>query len=187
MTNSQLKTAINVGFLGLLMASATGKCEEYSAGRFYVGAGIGIANVSDDAVFIDDSSTGYKALAGFHFTDNLSFEGTALLLDDFLATDSFSTDSLRAVAGGSGINTAVVLRWSVTTRVNVMARAGVLFWKADGDVDQSGNDMSFGMGIGIRLTDALSARADYDALQFGNIDVAVGTLTLEYRFGGMGK
>lgn len=179
-------TTIGLVLTGLLLFTAAGRCDETPGSRFSLGVGIGAGNVSDDTVFIEDNSAAYKALFGYHVNEVFSVEGTAIALDDFVAINPFVADPQRVVANASGINASAVLRWPIAGRVDAMARAGVLFWQADtsfGQIEESGSDLSFGIGFAVRLTDALSLRAEYDAFEISNVDVAVATASLVYRFG----
>ncbi len=152
---------------------------------FRVGVGIGGARISEDFVIIDDSSMAYKVFAGYEVNDFLSFEVSLLRFDSIYKYYPLNTPTQQAVADGHGINAAAALALPISSRFQLKGRAGFLHWSADAsdaDLDDSGTDLSVGLGIEYRFNDALSVHADYDVFQFGEFDTYVGTLSLSYRF-----
>lgn len=160
-------------------------CADEDAKRFYIGVGVGVAQISEDAILVDDSSAAYKALFGYELNEQISLEASLLALDDYEAYNPFVVDTQRAVADGRGLNVATVLKLPLADRFDLRAKVGVLFWNADSElatIESSGSDLSFGLGVNFRVNKALGIRLDFDALNFGNVDANVGTATLEYRF-----
>ncbi len=152
---------------------------------FYIGLGVGVAQISEDVILFDDSSTAFKALAGYQLNEHVSLEGSFVTLDDYEAYNPFVIDTQRAVADGRGFNAVAVLTMPLTDRFDLRARGGVLFWKADTElasIESSGNDLSFGLGVSFRVNETLGIRLDYDALNFGDVEANVATAVFEYRF-----
>ena len=160
-------------------------CAAEDAENFYIGLGVGVAQISEDFILIDDSSTAYKALIGYELNDHVSLEASFVTLDDYEAYNPFVVDTQQAVADGRGLNAAAVLTMPLTHRFGLSARVGVLFWNADSEsatIESNGSDLSFGLGLNFSVNEALSIRLDYDALNFGAVDANVGTVALQYRF-----
>ena len=159
--------------------------EERESERFYVGLGLGVAQVSADFTLIDDSSRAYKAYLGYAFNEHVSVQGLYMSLGDFEAVNPFVADAQRAVANGSGFNASVVLTLPLSERFDLQAKTGVLFWRADANfenIDSSGSDMSFGIGARYRFSPTVSVGIDYEMLDFGGTDAHVGTLAFDFRF-----
>ncbi len=170
--------------LFLVTATRTSWATE-DAESFYVGIGIGLAQISADATLVDDSSTAYKALIGYELNEYVSLEASFVALDDYEAYSPFVDNTQQAVADGQGWNAAAVLRMPLGDRFGVSARIGILLWNVDSDlasIESSGTDLSFGLGVIFRINESLGIRLDLDALNFGDVDAKVGTATLEYRF-----
>ena len=160
-------------------------CAAEDAEKFYVGIGVGVAQVSEDVFLVDDSSAAYKALLGYELNAHVSLEASFVALDDYEAYNPFVVDTQEAVADGRGLNAAAVLRLPLGDRFGLNAKVGMLFWDADAEVDgieSSGSDFSFGLGVNFSVNEALGIRLDFDALNFGDVDANVGTVALEYRF-----
>ena len=182
-----LQRTLSLLLFGTMMLSAVGYCGDEDPGRFYVGAGLGIADASKDEILTDGNGTALKALVGYRFNSSFSVEGTVIAFDDFKAANPLVPHAHRAFADGSGFNASAVLLVPVSERVSITGRAGVLFWPTGSDlgyIDDSGTDASFGVGVIVRLTDALDLRADYELLTFGDTDVTTATASLVYSFGG---
>lgn len=168
-----------------ILAAPTSLCAAESAGNFYAGLGVGVAQVSDDVFLFDDSSTAFKVLAGYQINEHLSFEGSFVTLDDYESYYPFVFGTQHAVADGRGFSGVAVVTMPLTERFDLRARGGILFWKADTDVasiESSGNDLSFGLGVNFRVNETLGIRLDYDALKFGDVEANVATAAFEYRF-----
>ena len=160
-------------------------CAAEDAENFYIGLGVGVAQISEDFILIDDSSTAYKALIGYELNDHVSLEASFVTLDDYEAYNPFVVDTQQAVADGRGLNAAAVLTLPLARHFSLNARVGVLFWNADSEsasIESDGSDLSFGLGLNFSVSEVLSIRLDYDALNFGDVDANVGTVALQYRF-----
>lgn len=175
----------DLSLLLLLFTATRLSCAAEADEGFYVGIGIGVAHISEDATLVDDSSTAYKALFGYQLNKHASLEASFVVLDDYEAYSLFVDDAQRAVANGQGLNAAAVFRVPIADRFEINARIGMLFWNADSNlesIESSGSDLSFGLGVVFRFNESLGIRLDLDALNFGDVTANVGTATLEYRF-----
>ena len=118
-------------------------CATEDAKNYFVGLGIGVAQISEDAILVDDSSTAYKALFGYALNEYVSLETSFVTLDDYEAFNPFVVDSQQAVADGRGVNVAAVLKIPLTDRFDLSARVGVFFWRAESELANIsvGNDL----------------------------------------------
>jgi len=151
----------------------------------YIGLGIGVAQISEDLILVDDSSVAYKAVLGYELSENVSLEASFVTLDDYEAFSPFVVDTQRSVADGRGLNVTAVLRMPLADSFDLNAKIGVLFWNTDSElasIESSGSDLSFGLGANFRVSEALGIRIDFDALNFGGVDANVGSVALQYRF-----
>ena len=83
--------------LALLLVTATRTSwAAEDAESFYVGIGIGVAHISEDATLVDDSSTAYKALFGYELNEYVSLEASFVALDDYEAYSPFVDDTYFA-------------------------------------------------------------------------------------------
>lgn len=152
---------------------------------FHAGVGIGMAHIDDDAVLIDDSNMVYKILGGYTFNEFLSFEASLLRFEDVHEFYPFHGLIQDELVHGNAINGAAVFTLPVSDRFDLNGRVGLLHWSVDAtnsSSDDSGTDLSVGVGLQYKLNESLSVGIDYDAYRLGERDTQVATLALGFRF-----
>lgn len=152
---------------------------------FYVGAGIGAAQLSDGSSYINQSSMAYRLIAGYALKDVFRLEVSAVTLDDLYTYYPSPNAVGNAAADGQGITTGAIVAVPVTDRFRINGKAGLIHWSTDATAlaqKGSGTDPSIGIGFEYRFPDALSLGLDFDFNRFDKTDVYIGTLSLRYRF-----
>ena len=120
--------------------------------KFYLGAGIGRANLKDDVKFRDlgnvslnDDSTAYKVFGGYRATPYIGIEGG---YRNFGKADagpfSVKTDGFDVAAVG----------FLPVGPADLFAKGGVIFWNTDSQAsapNDSGQDLMYGVGGQLNL------------------------------------
>ncbi len=151
--------------------------------RFRIGAGVGVAQIDEDNVFIDTGGNAYRVFAGYAMSDHVGFELAALRFDDIVEYYPFQTPAQAAVADASGVSLAAVLTLPLSERFSLLGKAGALGWSAESiDVDDSGVDPMVGSAFEFDLTDSLSIGLGFDVYRLGNVDSRTTTAQLSLRF-----
>jgi hypothetical protein len=143
---------------------------------FYLGAGIGQANLAEDFDDLDDvddfdfdsDDTGLKAFGGFRFNDWIGVEGAYI---DYGSPSEVFDDSdvdldASALAG-------YVVGYLPITTFDLFAKVGLASWDVDYDLedlnlfDDDGTDLAWGVGGQFRLGSA-AFRLEYEDFEFGD-------------------
>jgi OOP family OmpA-OmpF porin len=146
-----------------------------------------------------DSDTGYRLFAGYRFNGWLGAElsyvhlGKGRIRSTTLTTPAASIDTeIKAY----GVNLGLAAGYPVTDRVDLYAKLGVFFWdakasatatnsagSADTSSDDSGSDVSYGLGASVRVSDNFALRADWDRYNVGdNADTDLFSVGAELLF-----
>jgi opacity protein-like surface antigen len=140
-------------------------------GGFYVGASIGQFGVDESG--FSESDTSFKLFGGWMY--NQFIGGDLEYIDGGTVRDGdFGIDS-------TGINVSIKGNWPVTEQFDVFGKVGYYFWDADIDVtgnsgqesNESGSDVSWGIGAGWNFTENLGLIAEY---QWFTVEEADSTL-----------
>jgi hypothetical protein len=120
----------------------------FSIGRAYV--------VVDDE---EDNDLSFKVYGEYGI-----FPGLAMgLAYHVLGRTEFCTGCVDA--GGyfetSVISLSMGYTWSVA-RMQLSARVGYAYWYQDGEIDTRGNDIIYGLAVGVSVTRGLSVRAEWE-------------------------
>jgi OOP family OmpA-OmpF porin len=140
-------------------------------GGFYVGASIGQFGV--DETGFSESDTSFKLFGGW-------------MLNPFVGADIEYIDGGTVGEGdfgidSTGINLSIKGNWPVSEQFDLFAKVGYYFWDADIDVtgdsgqefNESGSDVSWGIGAGWNFTENLGLVAEY---QWFTVEEADSTL-----------
>jgi hypothetical protein len=187
-----------------LMALGTGSAfaqSENDAG-FYVGGGVGQFNIDIDGVDgideaverLDDDDTAWQAFVGWRFNQYISLQ--AAYVDLGRPQDDFSTagSSGNYQAELSGFAPAVIGTLPLGP-VELSAKLGYYFYDLKiraniddlgGNVfqsDDSGEDLMYGVGVGLTFFDHLHAKLEYEKIDLKGVDDADALwLTGQWRF-----
>lgn len=186
---------------GLALAGA-----QASAADFYAGASVGEATLETSDTFdgqdldFEASDTAFKLFGGYMFNDYIGVEVAYYDggdQDDRVGFDGGELGPLTAGVEASltGFAAQLVGQYPVGP-VDLFAKAGVLAWDLDADVEVSdtfgnrasedvgddGSDMIYGVGARYNAGQ-WGVRAEYEVIDASNIDDAtVWSLGLEYSF-----
>jgi OOP family OmpA-OmpF porin len=161
----------------LLVASPVMAADD---GGFYVGAGIGIFGVEEGS--FDESDTGFKLFGGWMFNQYVG--GELEYIDGGTVGDSdLGVDS-------TGINVALKGNWPVTEQFDVFGKVGYFFWDADIDltgdsgqeVNESGSDLSWGIGAGYDFTPNFGVIAEWQWFQIEEADADMMSASVVWKF-----
>jgi OOP family OmpA-OmpF porin len=161
----------------LLVASPVMAADD---GGFYVGAGIGIFGVEEGS--FDESDTGFKLFGGWMFNQYVG--GELEYIDGGTVGDSdLGVDS-------TGINLALKGNWPVTEQFDVFGKVGYFFWDADIDLtgdsgqeqNESGSDLSWGIGAGYDFTPNFGVIAEWQWFQIEEADADMMSASVVWKF-----
>ena len=149
-------------------------------GGFYAGAGIGLFGV-DEGNF-DESDTGFKLFGGWMFNQYVG--GEVEYIDGGTVGDNnFGIDS-------TGINASLKGNFPISEQFDVFGKVGYYFWDADIDLtgnsgqeaNESGSDLSWGLGAGYNFTDNISIVAEWQWFQIEEADADFMSASFVWKF-----
>ncbi len=181
-------TTLGLSLCGLAMAiPATASARDDSPG-IYLGGGIGYNRIdsqdfpsNDDD--IEDSRVSYKGMAGIRLSELLAIEGQYI---DF-GTAEDGNNNVKA----DGWTAGAVMTLPVSPVIRPYAKAGALFWEADGKSGSGlslvrdsadGTDFTYGVGVSFRLAPALELRTEYERFEMSDVDVDMASANLLFNF-----
>lgn len=129
----------------------------------YLGAGV--SNIQTDESKLDDSDSSYKVYAGYRVNSYLAFEGAYVDLGQFKDKDvDFDGKSAQAAAH---------LGFPIGDRIRLFGSVGAHAWDADGNAtdDDTGVDLTYGVGMEIDVFRNIGLRAEYEVLEVGEINL----------------
>ncbi len=168
-------------------------------GGFYVGAGMGSFGIdyretenSVDFTFKGDD-TAFKLFGGYNFN---RYIGTELeYFDGGTIDQSYDLGkgtTLDVDIDVTGFNLSVVGVAPIGERFTVFAKLGMVFWDVDFTEDysgaitvynDSGEDLSWGLGAGFDFTEQFGARVEYQAFEVHDLDtVDLISASVTWRF-----
>jgi len=171
-----------VAALGFALALMTAWAQAADSG-FYLGAGAGQAQISDNASF-DESSTSYRGFAGYRL-------GVIPILD--FAGEIGYSDLGSAESGGTtakyqakGADASVLVIFPITI-LDLYGRFGAMKYDLDktfsgATTSSSGTAGVYGVGLGLRFG-PLGVRAEYDRIDIKELkSVDVGQVSVYFQF-----
>lgn len=168
------------------------------APHWYVGARGGFSEFhgacAKNAIDCDDNSMGYGLYGGYQFNDWFALEAGATNY----GTISALYQGGYTKANMSGADLTAKFSYGLTERVALYARLGGAYQYIDretswaGDSKPSGWGLTTAVGLDYKLTERLSARAEYQFIGDANdnrasSDAYFGSLGLTYRFGSVAR
>jgi hypothetical protein len=152
---------------------------------FYLGAGVGQANVDGDSGFngFDSDDTGFKAIVGYNFgiipLVDLGIEAEYV---DFGKPDDGGLElelepTALAAFGVAGINLGPV---------GVFAKVGAFSWDLDATIEgesvsDDGTDVAYGLGARFHIA-SFQIRAEYELFDLEDADVDFLSASVLYTF-----
>jgi OOP family OmpA-OmpF porin len=147
-------------------------------------------NVIDDGSFssiaVEDTGTGARVMGGFQIVGRLGIEFGYTNLGAITASGTSDGSSLWAPGpvsarlDGTGFDIAATGKWALTRKVAALARLGMLFWETDAAIGDStirftgnddGDDVFFGIGLEVGVSDALALRGEFVRYNLNETDV----------------
>jgi OOP family OmpA-OmpF porin len=152
---------------------------------FYLGGGIGdfssavdeINNLDDiDDVGLDfsDSDNATKVFAGWNFNRFFAVQGDFV---DFGESSGFVSTSAQGTSDVQGLAPSIVGTLPIGP-IELFARVGMMFYEIDLNLtggrvlDESGEDLVWGAGLGIDVLDRLNLRLEYEEIDIQELDEA---------------
>src|SRR5688572_4113234 len=147
----------------------------------YLGAGVGLFNIEVDDVetvdeldqAFDSDDTVFKVFAGWRFNPFISVE-----LDYIdLGGPEDTVEDVRVKAEINGIAPYLIGTIPLGP-IEGFARVGYYFYDVEisgediGSVDDSGEDLVYGVGLGLTLFEHLHARLEYEIIDVSEVDDA---------------
>jgi opacity protein-like surface antigen len=158
-----MKKILITAVAGALLAAAPAMAAD--DGGFYVGAGVGSFGVDVGAFGGDD--IGYKAFAGWMFNPYIGAEVEYL--------DGGTAEDRGAEIDMTGFNASLRGAFPIGDQFSVFAKVGMIFWDADvsifeGTGNDSGEDVSWGVGAGLDFTDNFGMTIEYQGFEIEDTD-----------------
>lgn len=174
--NNRIRVMAAVGFVSVLLAVPARAADS----GFYLGAGVGQAQVKDQS--FSESSTPYRAFAGYRF-------GIIPLIDiaaEVGYMDLGKAENSAESVKGHGADASALLIFPITI-FDLYGRLGVMQVNLDKTLNgvstsSSGSAGVYGLGVGVRLG-PIGVRAEYDRVDVKNISSAdVGMVSVYFHF-----
>lgn len=172
----------------LVLTASPAFADEYSG--LYIGAGFGdfsteFSDIDDVDIDFDEDSDATKLFGGWRFN-----RWAAVQLDYIDFGDSSATVDLLSIRSETkGLAPSIVGTLPLPGPVELFAKVGVLFYdlevRADGAelIDESGQDVIYGAGVGVTVLGRLALRAEYEVIEIDEIDDAEAVwITASWRF-----
>lgn len=128
---------------------------------------------------VKDTQVAYKGLVGYRLSDVTSLEAQYI---------NFGT----AGGGGNsvdahGVTAGVLFEAPMSRHVHPYAKAGALFWDADGEFSgvrrgDTGTDFTYGGGLRFLLGRNVDLRAEYERFEFARADVNTISAVVQFNF-----
>jgi hypothetical protein len=186
----------------LSIGSAYAQSADDNDEGLYIGGGVGQFNIEIDGIDgideaveqLDDSDTAWQAFIGWRLNPYISLQ--AAYIDFGGPEDSFSTSGSSGDyrAEFSGFAPSIIGHLPLGP-VELSAKLGYYFYDVDitADLDDlggnvfkssdSGEDLMYGVGVGITLFERLNAKLEYEKIDLENVDDANALwLTGAWRF-----
>lgn len=175
---------------GAFVAFASGHALADENSGLYLGAGVGdfsteFDDIDDVDIDFDEDSDATKFFGGWRFN-----RWVAVQVDYTDFGDSEGTvDLLNIETETTGLTPSIVGTLPLLGPVELFAKAGMIFYNlevtAGGDelIDESGEDVMYGAGIGVTILERLALRAEYEVIEIDEIDDAEAIwITASWRF-----
>lgn len=152
--------------------------ESSMLGGLYVGGSYGQATARCMLINQQDSdectTDGWKAFAGYKFTDNIAVEGTYYNLGKAEETyQHASFGAINATGEATGFGLSGMYSFEVFDNFDVFGKLGAIRWNLEGKAksaatgataveEQAGTSMIYGAGASYKFTDNLAIRGEYE-------------------------
>lgn len=150
----------------------------------YLGGGVGYDRIEGEDFTgngddLEDSRVAYKGLAGFRLNRVFAIEGQYINF----GTAEDGDNRVKA----DGWTAGAVATLPMFEYVNPYAKAGMLFWNADGrfsgvSASDDGSDFTYGVGARFSMTDNLGLRVEYERFEMNDIDVDMASANIQFDF-----
>lgn len=177
-----------LALVGLAMASGTALAAESDPG-FYIGGGLGEANLEIDDVGFDDSDTAFKLFGGYRFNEYFGIE--LAYFDGGEIEDGQDGLPGTVIVEPTGVNLSAVVT-APFDNFSLFAKLGyasldfdtsVRFLGQRFSVDSgSEEELSYGAGAAYSFNESFSLRAEYEAFDIDDADADLLTLNAVFRF-----
>ena len=174
-----------------MIAAAGGNTE-----GFYLGAGVGdfssavdeinsLDDVDDVGIDFSDGDNAKKIFAGWRFNRFVAVQADFV---DFGEASGFVSPSVSGTSDVEGIAPSVVGTLPLGP-VELFGRVGMMFYEVDLNltggrfIDESGEDLVWGAGVGIDIGERLNLRLEYEEIDIAELDEADALwLNLAWKF-----
>lgn len=182
MKKTTLLSAMGTAILAMNTAAAGGNSLFDSGGEssmmngIYVGGSYGQATARCMLINNNNSdectTDGWKAFAGYKFTDNLAVEGTYYNLGKVEESYEHATyGTIKATGEATGIGLSGVYSYEILDNLDLFGKLGAVQWNLEGKAkstygtatdDQDGISVIYGGGASYKFTDNLAIRGEYE-------------------------
>jgi hypothetical protein len=177
--------------IGAGTATADQPVYQANAGAPYLGGSLSRVNLDrNDNPFLDADveETGYKAYLGYAFNDVLRAEMGYVDFGRYQARFDLPGPGFQNVdLNAHGTTLSAELAVPLAEDIAVFAKAGLVFWEAEGiaggfGLAEDGEDGFFGLGMRFRLAPNLDVAGGFERYRLAETDVDVTSLGLALRF-----
>lgn len=196
----------------LFSASALAAVPDKAAADMYAGIWLGQSTIDFDAEGViedtfginpsnydtseDDSDSFLSVGMGFQFSQNAAVEVAYNDFGEYAYTIRGGGSSVKATAEANSISVAAVGNYPLANSFGVIGKIGLEMWDAKGKLkgdcgafcgsdDEDGTDIFFAFGASYDMTEAATARLEYQLHSFdlGDTDVDIDIFTVGFIFG----
>jgi opacity protein-like surface antigen len=178
-------SAVRLLAAGIILSAAVVAAPAFAGGDsgFYLGAGVGQANVDGDSDFsgFDSDDTGFKAIVGYNI-------GLVPLVD--LAVEAEYVDFGKPDDSGLELEPTALAAFGLVGvnlgPIGVFAKLGAFSWDVDATFEgesasDDGTDVAYGLGARFQIA-SFQIRAEYEIFDVDDADVDFLSASLLYTF-----
>lgn len=156
---------------------------------WFIEAGLLDVDASRDVsgFIVDGAETGWSFGAGYAFNAKLALQASYHDLGEGHFATSCPPPDICPIQNFDrvdldGVSFSALGRWPITPRIDVYGKVGIMSWDSDFQsfaLDESGEDLLYGLGLGVNLTPAWQLNLKYEAFGF---DVDTAGIGISRRF-----
>ena len=188
-----LKT-LNYFILGLILAGAGMAAQAAGPGQGYVSLYVGQSEAEADSqgIEFDGDDTSYRIGGGYRVHQNFAVEGYYVDYGEADDTVTYLGVDVDTTADVTAFLFQAVGLFPVNPTIDLYGKAGLAIW--DGEVcaenplvgkfceDDDGTELVFGVGANFNVGESIALRAEYEMVEFDDIDVDTIMLGLNIGF-----
>ena len=158
---------------------------------FFIGAGIGTAELSEDfdGLDIDSDSTAYRVVGGWRVNEYFALEGGYHNFGDFEQSIDIGGELSSVTLSADGFTLGVLGTAPISEKFALFGRAGMFFWDGNAEINNvsqatpEDTNPYFGAGLAYAIVPAFVLTGDWTRYELESANSNVFSIGFQYRFG----